>query len=224
MNYKIKEMQEELKPRYRARKNGISNLSNEELLSLIIRCGTRDKNVKNLSVEVLQKVGDLSNFLNIDINDLMKIKGIGEVNALSIMASIEMGKRVLNYHKERIKLINSKVVYDYIKYEFLGLKQEKVLGIYLDNAKQLIEYKELFLGTVNGCLIHPREVFKYAVRLSASSIILVHNHPSGNLNPSKEDIRVTEELIEIGSKLNIPLIDHIIVSDKGYLSIIAKEK
>ena len=154
----------------------------------------------------------------------MQIKGIGEVNALSIMASIEMGKRVLNYHKERIKLISSKVVYDYIKYEFLGLKQEKVLGIYLDNAKQLIEYKELFLGTVNGCLIHPREVFKYAVRLSASSIILVHNHPSGNLNPSKEDIRVTEELIEIGSKLNIPLIDHIIVSDKGYLSIIAKEK
>ena len=73
-------------------------------------------------------------------------------------------------------------------------------------------------------MIHPREVFKYAVRLSASSIILVHNHPSGNLNPSKEDIRVTEELIEIGSKLNIPLIDHIIVSDKGYLSIIAKEK
>lgn len=224
MNYKIKEMQEELKPRYRARKKGTSNLSNEELLSLIIRCGTRDKNVKNLSVEVLQKVGDLSNFLNIDINDLMQIKGIGEVNALSIMASIEMGKRVLNYHKERIKLISSKVVYDYVKYEFLGLKQEKVLGIYLDNAKQLIEYKELFLGTVNGCLIHPREVFKYAVRLSASSIILVHNHPSGNLNPSKEDIRVTEELIEIGSKLNIPLIDHIIVSDKGYLSIIAKEK
>ena len=224
MNYKIKEMQEELKPRYRARKKGISNLSNEELLSLIIRCGTRDKNVKNLSVEVLQKVGDLSNFLNIDINDLMQIKGIGEVNALSIMASIEMGKRVLNYHKERIKLISSKVVYDYIKYEFLGLKQEKVLSIYLDNAKQLIEYKELFLGTVNGCLIHPREVFKYAVILSASSIILVHNHPSGNLNPSKEDIKVTEELIEVGSKLNIPLIDNIIVSDKGYLSIITKVK
>ena len=126
MNYKIKEMQEELKPRYRARKKGISNLNNEELLSLIIRCGTRDKNVKNLSVEVLQKVGDLSNFLNIDINDLMQIKGIGEVNALSIMASIEMGKRVLNYHKERIKLINSKGVYDYIKYEFLGLKQENL--------------------------------------------------------------------------------------------------
>ena len=107
MNYKIKEMQEELKPRYRARKKGISNLSNEELLSLIIRCGTRDKNVKNLSVEVLQKVGDLSNFLNIDINDLMQIKGIGEVNALSIMASIEMGKRVLNYHKERIDLLRN---------------------------------------------------------------------------------------------------------------------
>ncbi len=224
MNYKIKEMQEELKPRYRARKKGISNLSNEELLSLIIRCGTRDKNVKNLSVEVLQKVGDLSNFLNIDINDLMQIKGIGEVSALSIMASIEMGKRVLNYHKERIKLINSKVVYDYIKYEFLGLKQEKVLGIYLDNAKQLIEHKELFLGTVNGCLIHPREVFKYAVSLSASSIILVHNHPSGNLNPSKEDIKATKELIDIGNKLNIPLIDHIIISDRDYLSIIDKEK
>ena len=159
MNYKIKEMQEELKPRYRAKNKGISNLSNEELLSLIIRCGTKDKNVKNLSVEVLQRVGDLNNFLNIDIKDLMKIKGIGEVSALSILASIELGKRVLNYHQEKIKLISSKSVYDYFKYMFIGLKQEKVIGIYLDNSKKLIGYKELFIGTVNGCLIHPREVF-----------------------------------------------------------------
>ena len=103
---------------------------------------------------------------------------------------------------------------------FIGLKQEKVIGIYLDNAKKLIAYKELFIGTVNGCLIHPREVFKYAVTLSASSIILVHNHPSGNLNPSKEDIRVTKEIKEIASKMNIPLLDHIIISDTNYKSII----
>lgn len=220
MNYKIKEMQEELKPRYRAKKKGISNLSDEELLSLIIRCGTKDKNVKNLSIEVLQKVGNLNNFLNINIKDLMQIKGIGEVSALSLLASIELGKRVLNYHQDRVKLISSKSVYEYFKYMFIGLKQEKVIGIYLDNAKKLIEYKELFVGTVNGCLIHPREVFKYAVILSASSIILIHNHPSGNLNPSKEDIRVTKEIKDIATKINIPLLDHIIISDNGYQSII----
>ena len=220
MNYKIKEMQEELKPRYRANSKGISNLSDEELLSLIIRCGTKDKNVKNLSIEVLQKVGNLNNFLNINIKDLMQIKGIGEVSALSLLASIELGKRVLNYHQDRVKLISSKSVYEYFKYMFIGLKQEKVIGIYLDNAKKLIEYKELFVGTVNGCLIHPREVFKYAVILSASSIILIHNHPSGNLNPSKEDIRVTKEIKDIATKINIPLLDHIIISDNGYQSII----
>ena len=220
MNYKIKEMQEELKPRYRAKNKGISNLSDEELLSLIIRCGTKEKNVKNLSIEVLQRVGNLNNFLNINIRDLMQIKGIGEVSALSIMASIELGKRVLNYHQDKIKLINSKSVYDYFKYMFIGLKQEKVIGVYLDNAKRLIEYKELFIGTVNGCLIHPREVFKYAVSLSASAIILIHNHPSGNLNPSKEDIRVTREIKEIADKINIPLLDHIIISDNDYRSII----
>lgn len=220
MNYKIKEMQEELKPRYRAKSKGISNLSDEELLSLIIRCGTKDKNVKNLSIEVLQRVGNLNNFLNIDIKDLIQIKGIGEVSALSILASIELGKRVLNYHQDKIKLISSKSVYDCFKYLFIGLKQEKVIGIYLDNSKKLINYKELFIGTVNNCLIHPREVFKYAVTFSASSLILVHNHPSGNLNPSKEDLRVTKEIKEIASKINIPLLDHIIISDTGYKSII----
>ena len=150
----------------------------------------------------------------------MQIKGIGEVSALSLLASIELGKRVLNYHQDRVKLISSKSVYEYFKYMFIGLKQEKVIWLYLDNAKKLIEYKELFVGTVNGCLIHPREVFKYAVILSASSIILIHNHPSGNLNPSKEDIRVTKEIKDIATKINIPLLDHIIISDNGYQSII----
>ncbi len=224
MSYKIKELQEELKPRYRAKSKGIKALSDEDLLSLIIRCGTREKNVKELSLEVLQKVGSLDNFLNMDIKDLESIKGIGEVSSLSIMASIELGKRILRYHKDKIKLINSQLVYEMFKYEFVGLKQEVVIGIYLDNAKQLICFKELFRGTVNECNIHPREIFKYAVSSSASSIILVHNHPSGNINPSIKDEILTEKVSELGQSMNIPLIDHIIIGSSGYYSLITKQK
>lgn len=224
MSYKIKELQEELKPRYRAKSKGIEALSDEDLLSLIIRCGTREKNVKELSLEVLQKVGSLDNFLNMDIKDLESIKGIGEVSSLSIMASIELGKRILRYHKDKIKLINSQLVYEMFKYEFVGLKQEVVIGIYLDNAKQLICFKELFRGTVNECNIHPREIFKYAVSSSASSIILVHNHPSGNINPSIKDEILTEKVSELGQSMNIPLIDHIIIGSSGYYSLITKQK
>ena len=108
MSYKIKELQEELKPRYRAKTKGLESLSDEELLSLIIRCGTKSKNVKELSLEVLQQIGSLDNFLNIDMKDLESIKGIGEVSALSILASIELGKRILKFHKDKVKLINSK--------------------------------------------------------------------------------------------------------------------
>lgn len=224
MSYKIKELQEELKPRYRAKSKGIEALSDEDLLSLIIRCGTREKNVKELSLEVLQKVGSLDNFLNMDIKDLESIKGIGEVSSLSIMASIELGKRILRYHKDKIKLINSHLVYEMFKYEFVGLKQEVVIGVYLDNAKQLICFKELFRGTVNECNIHPREIFKYAVSSSASSIILVHNHPSGNINPSIKDEILTEKVSELGQSMNIPLIDHIIIGSSGYYSLITKQK
>lgn len=224
MSYKIKELQEELKPRYRAKSKGIEALSDEDLLSLIIRCGTREKNVKELSLEILQKVGSLDNFLNMDIKDLESIKGIGEVSSLSIMASIELGKRILRYHKDKIKLINSQLVYEMFKYEFVGLKQEVVIGIYLDNAKQLICFKELFRGTVNECNIHPREIFKYAVSSSASSIILVHNHPSGNINPSIKDEILTEKVSELGQSMNIPLIDHIIIGSSGYYSLITKQK
>lgn len=223
MSYKIKELQEELKPRYRAKTKGLESLSDEDLLSLIIRCGTKSKNVKELSLEVLQQIGTLNNFLNVDMKDLESIKGIGEASALSILASIELGKRILKFHKDKVKLINSKLVYAMFKYELIGLKQEVVIGIYLDNAKQLICFKELFRGTVNECNIHPREIFKYAVSSSASSIILVHNHPSGNINPSIKDEILTEKVSELGNSMNIPLIDHIIIGSNGYYSLITKK-
>ena len=204
MSYKIKELQEELKPRYRAKTKGLESLSDEDLLSLIIRCGTKSKNVKELSLEVLQQIGSLDNFLNVDMKDLESIKGIGEVSALSILASIELGKRILKFHKDKVKLINSKLVYAMFKYELIGLK-------------------ELFRGTVNECNIHPREIFKYAVSSSASSIILVHNHPSGNINPSIKDEILTEKVSERGNSMNIPLIDHIIKGRNGYYSLITKK-
>lgn len=216
--YKIKELDEELRPRTRAKKYGFQSLSDDELLAIILRCGTKNHNVKEIATNILSNAGGLTELANKSVEELKTTPGVGEVGALSIMAAIELGKRCLSTKKEKTKLTNAKIVYDSFKYDFKGLTQEKVVGVFLDNASQLISYKTIFCGTVNKSLVHPREIFKEAIRSSASSIILLHNHPSGNLNPSPQDRELTKNLIAIGKTMSIPILDHIIISDNGYYS------
>ncbi len=216
--YKIKELDEELRPRTRAKKYGFQSLSDDELLAIILRCGTKNHNVKEIATNILSNAGGLTELANKSVEELKTTPGVGEVGALSIMAAIELGKRCLSTKKKKTKLTNAKIVYDSFKYDFKGLTQEKVVGVFLDNASQLISYKTIFCGTVNKSLVHPREIFKEAIRSSASSIILLHNHPSGNLNPSPQDRELTKNLIAIGKTMSIPILDHIIISDNGYYS------
>lgn len=223
MSYKIKDIDKSLRPRELAIKNGINSLSNEDLLAIILGSGTKDINVKELSLTILNSVGTLDKFLDLTIQDLVKIKGIGNTKSLNILASIEFGKRILNYHKDKIKIVNPKTVFDLYKYDMKILNQEVFIALYLDNNKCLIEDEVLFKGTINACIANPREIFKYALKLSASSIVLVHNHPSNNVNPSKEDITLTNNLVSIGKMLSIPIIDHIIIGKTKYYSIIGNQ-
>lgn len=219
MNYRVKDIPISERPRERLLKVGVSNLSNEELLSIILKTGTRQKNVKELAMDLLREY-DFEDFKNLSINKLIKIKGIGIVKAIELVSSIELGKRIfLNQNTKKLKKLNN--AYDIwmdSRYLFYGKKQEYFYCLYFNNKRQLIERKLLFMGTINQSITHPREVFKEAYRISASSIVCMHNHPSNDVLPSKADILFTDTLVKAGNIQGIPIIDHIIVGDNNYYS------
>lgn len=220
MNYKMKEIPKEERPRERLIKEGVDKLSNEELISIILKTGTKDKNVKDISIEILQMVQNITGLKNMTIPKLKKIKGVGEVKAIELIATIELGKRIFltKSGKDNTRMCNPKEIWNMTKYLFYGKKQECFYCLYLNNKQELIERKLLFMGTINRSIVHPREVFKEAYLVSASNIICMHNHPSGDVTPSKEDLYFTKNLVEIGKMQGIPIIDHIIVSDDSYYS------
>ena len=215
----IKEIAKEERPRERLLKYGVSSLSNEELLSIVLRCGTKNKSVKDLSIDILNSYKNINNLKDATINKLIKINGMGLSKSMVIIAMLELGKRVyLSKDEQNIKLNNPESIYEYTKYLFNNKEQELFYCLYFDNKQQLVGKELLFIGTVNRSITHPREVFKYAYYYSATSIICLHNHPSGDINPSREDIEFTKALVDIGIIQKIPIIDHIIVSNNNYYS------
>ena len=215
----IKDIPISERPIERLMEYGVDSLSNEELLSIILKTGTKNNSVKKLSINILQKYNNITNLKDININDIMKINGIGKVKAIELIASIELGKRVYtNAYKEKIKISNSYDIYTYFKTKLKDKKQEHFYVLYLDNKNKIIENKLLYVGTINKSVVHPREIFKNAYLNSASYIVCIHNHPSGDPHPSKEDILLTKNLKEIGKLNNIPILDHIIIGDVSYYS------
>ncbi len=220
----IKEMPLTERPRERLLKYGSSNLSNEELLAIILKNGTKGVSVKEIALQVLKKVKKLENLKDINIHTFDNIKGLGTVKKIELLALLELGKRIYLESSllDNIKYNNPNLIYQANKSLFIGLKQEYFYVLYLDTKKKLIERKLLFMGTIDKSLIHPREVFKNAYLCSASSFICLHNHPSGDVIPSKADLEVTNALVKIGKLQGIELVDHIIVSDKNYYSFYEK--
>ena len=216
---KLKDLPSNELPRERLINVGESNLTNEELISIIIRTGTKNMNVKDVSMNILKYIDSINDLNNISLNELSNIKGVGLVKAVTLKASIELGKRVSNIEiKNSMKLDNSDKVHNAFKSLFIGLKQEKLLAIYLDNKKRLIEYKFITMGTKDQTLIHPRDLIYSAIKCNASGIIIIHNHPSFDINPSHADIEMTNMLINSCNIVGIPLLDHLITNTKDYYS------
>ena len=215
----IKDCLKEERPRERALIYGIENISNEELISILIKTGTKNKGVRELAIELLSNINGIDNLKNISIIDLLKVKGIGKVKAIEILASIEIGRRIfIGNKKSNLILKTAKEIYDNYKYLFYDKKQEYFYCIYFDTKQRVINCKLLFMGTINKSIVHPREVFKEAYNLSASKIVCLHNHPSNDINPSIEDINFTKNLYEIGKISGIYIVDHIIFGDSNYYS------
>ena len=222
---KIKDLPAVERPRERLINNGVENISNEELLSIILKTGAKNKSVKELSCEVLSKINSLNNLSEININTFKDINGLGIVKTIELMASIELGKRIfIKQDCQKTNYNNPDDIYLENRYLFKDKKQEYFYCLYLDSKNNLIERKLLFMGTINRSIVHPREIFKEAYLTSASKIICMHNHPSGDITPSFEDVRLTKSLIEIGKLQGIMITDHLIMGDDNYYSFYQEKK
>lgn len=216
---KIKDIPVLERPIERAIIEGVDKLSNEELLAIILKTGTNKVSCKDLALNIIKSVGNINNLNNVSFESLIKINGIGNVKAISILASLELSKRVFYTNSnKKIRYIKPSQIYEDFKYLFMNIKQEYFYTLYFNNKQELIGRKLLFMGTVNKSVVHPREVFKEAYLLSASSIVCMHNHPSNDVNPSRADDRLTKALVSIGEMNGIPIIDHIIVGKDDFYS------
>lgn len=216
----IKNIPLEERPRERLVRYGVSSLSMQELLAIILKTGTKNNKIESLVEDILICINQIKNIENLSLNNLLKINGIGVAKACTLLASIELGNRINNYvpTNNKLKFSDPDVIFDYFKSFFKTKKQEEFYCLYLDNQKNLIDKKLLFKGTVNQSLIHPREIFKEAYLLSASFIICLHNHPTGDVTPSLADINSTKMIYDLGKIHGIKLIDHLIIGKEKYYS------
>ena len=222
--YLIKEMPEQERPRERLVSNGVKSLSNVELLAILLRTGNKNKSVIELSKDVLYNLKKFEDFKKITYEELLKIHGIKEAKATTIIAAIELGRRILKDEEvQNNKITSSHDVYYELK-EIAENEQETFYCVYLNTKLNIIKKEQIYKGTVNKIVIHPREIFKNAIKYNSSYIILVHNHPTGDSNPSKADITTTEQLIEVSNIINIEILDHIIIGKNQFYSYKEKQK
>lgn len=215
----IKELPKVERPREKLMRYGPEKLSNSELLAILLRSGKKGENVVELAGKIIKKFG-ADNLPNLTFDELKNYPGLGPAKACEIVACFELGKRLLKGKKARIYL-KPKEVWEELK-DIRDNKKEHFVIFYLDSRNQEIKREIISVGSLNTSLVHPREVFEPAVRNLAAQIILAHNHPSGDPEPSEDDLAITKRLVEAGKIMGIEVVDHIIVVKNGYFSF--KEK
>lgn len=219
--YKIKDIPKSDRPREKLIKHGQKFLTNSELLAVLIGSGYKGKNVLQLAKDMLVKY-QAKNLPKLTYQELTSQKGIGKAAACRILAAFELAERLLLNQDDDVIIIKTpQDVYKLLK-EIGEYKKEYFIGLYLNARNQLIRQETISIGSLDANIVHPREVFEPAIRHHASSVILIHNHPSGNSDPSDDDMRITKTLIKAGKILGIKIVDHIIIDNKSFISL--KEK
>lgn len=220
MNKPITTWNDEDKPREKLLAKGKSNLSDAELLAILIGSGTPKVTAVELCSQILDYVNnDLSQLGKLAVKDLMKFKGIGEAKAISIVAAMELGRRRQAENLSTTnKIKHSSDIYKLFIAQLSDLIYEEFWVLFLNNSNTIIGKEKLSTGGMEGTVVDVRMLFKYALERLASSVVLIHNHPSGSMRASQADIKITKQIKEAGQLLNIKLIDHIIVSYNGYYS------
>jgi DNA repair protein RadC len=212
------------RPRERLQQFGVEALSAQEILALILGRGIAGESVTVTAQRLLKRFDGIKGLADATVEELSQVKGIGLAKAAQIKAAFELGKRLESYPgtgKQPV-LTNTTEVVSLVQGRLRGKKKEHFLTLLLDTRGQLIRVAEVSVGSLDSSIVHPREVFKEAISASAASVIFVHNHPSGDTEPSKDDIGLTKRLVEAGGIMGIDVLDHVIVSDQSYLSLKAR--
>ncbi len=220
---RIMDLPENERPREKLLKYGAETLSNGELIAIILRTGSSSEDILNLSNRVLKETGGLNGLLASDAHEFLSLKGIGAAKAAQLMALAEISKRFRTFRSgEDYKITQPKDAAELLMEDMRYLKQEHLKVIMLNTKNTVITVKSVSVGSLNSSIVHPREVFCEAIKKSSASIIISHNHPSGDPSPSSEDISLTQRIKESGKLLGIELLDHIIIGNGNYVSL--KEK
>ncbi len=216
----IKDYDAELQPRERCKKYGPEALSHQELLAIMLRTGSKKKNVLELAEEVVKSFDNLFDLKTASIEELIVIEGIGEVKAIEIQAMVELGRRLSLYSRGKVGTIQSSAsLGEQLIKEMKDYHQEHLVVLYLNAKNEILKKKTIFIGSLSQSVAHPREIFNIAVKCSAARMIVVHNHPSGNPLPSTQDLSFTHRLVECGSLMGIEVIDHLIIGESSYISM-----
>lgn len=218
---KFKDWQSDKKPREKAIKYGIEALNHEELLAIILRTGTKEKDVLTLSKDLILSFQGIENFSKINFNSLIKIKGIGKSKALEIIACLELAKRieVINRQVQYLKIVWPADVFNLVKNYYANLNQEHFYLLLLNNQNKLIHQNLLYKGTIDSLKIDIKDILYLAITYWANKIVCVHNHPSGDSEPSFADLKITKDIKDQLKIFHITLLDHIIIGWQNYYSI-----
>ena len=216
---RIKDWPSEERPREKLLLHGAHSLSEAELLAILIREGTRSANVLDVAKSIISDRRSLRSIARMTASELMRLKGIGQAKAITLLAAFEIGRRIQSSESEPKAFIRTpEDVARRMVPRLRDLTREEFVVLLLDSQNALQREEHVTVGTLNSSVVHPREVFKPAIDFKAASVIVVHNHPSGNKEPSHEDIEITKQLVEAGKILGIPLHDHVIVAGEAYTS------
>lgn len=222
-SYTLRDVPSDERPRERMLQFGPGALSHAELLAVMLRTGTYAESAVRLGQRLLREAGSLRNLVDMSVEQLTAIKGVGPAKALQIQAGIELGRRLArSAMEERVTIRSPQEAAGYVMEDMRYLQKEHFICLFLNTKNQVIGQETLSMGSLNASIVHPREVFRAAIKRSSASIICAHNHPSGDPTPSPEDIEITGRLAEAGRIIGIELLDHIVIGDRRFVSL--KEK
>lgn len=220
VNYTIQQMPETERPRERFLQHGPEALSSAELIAIILGSGTKGCSVLQIAQDLLVRFGTLQKFAEASLEELQQVKGLGRAKAIQLKAALNIGLRASRQSlDQKFRIVTPLHVYNYIKDELEHEKRELIQVILQDNKGYAISHHVIAVGSLSHALVHPRDVFHPVIRHKAASLVLVHNHPSGDPTPSQDDLLVTKTLIEVGDQIDIPVNDHLVIGKGKYVSL-----
>jgi DNA repair protein RadC len=212
------------RPREKLSLRGAQNLTDAELLAILLRTGSKEKSVIQIAQELIKNNGNLAVLASNSFSQMTKISGIGNDKAATLLAAFELSRRIQSQSKwfSDKKISSPGEIADIFIPILMDELKERFIVVCLNSANKIIKYEVISVGNLNSSIVHPREVFKVAIENNSASIILIHNHPSGNPDPSNEDISITKKIVETGTIMSIPVFDHIIIAGKNFTSFVEK--